>query len=203
MYSFPNFKPYSSSMSGSNCCSLTCIQVSQETGKVVWYLHFFNNFPKFVVTHTAKGFSVDNEVDIFLESPCFLYDPVNAGNLISGSSAFSKSSLYIWKFPVHILLKPGLKDFEHSLASMWDESNCTVVWTFFCTTLLWVWNENWPFLLLWPLLCFPILLTYWVQHFNSIIFGILNSSAGIPSSPMALFVVMLPKAYLTSHSRMS
>ena len=105
-------------MKGSNYCFLTHIWVSQETGKVVWYLHFFNNFPKFVVTHTAKGFSVDNEVDIFLESPCFLYDPMNVNNLISGSSAFSKPSLCIWKFSFHILLKPSLKDFEHNLISM-------------------------------------------------------------------------------------
>ena len=108
----------------SNCCFLTCIQVSQETGKVVWYLHFFNNFPKFVVTHTAKGFSVDNEVDIFLESPCFLYDPMNVSNLISGSSAFSKSNLYTWKFSVQVLLKPSLKDFEHNLTRTGNEHNC-------------------------------------------------------------------------------
>ena len=75
---------------------------------------------QFVVIRTVKGFTVVNEeeVDIFLEFPCFLYDPVNVGNLISGSSAFSKPSLYIWKFLVHILLKPSLKDFEHNLASV-------------------------------------------------------------------------------------
>ena len=89
-------------MSGSNCCFLTCIQISQEAGKVVWYSHLFKNFPQLVVIHTIKGFSIVNEaeVDVFLEFPCFNYDPVDVGNLISGPSAFSKSNLYIWKFSV-------------------------------------------------------------------------------------------------------
>ena len=87
---------------------------------MVWYSHLFKNFPHFVVIHTVKGFSIVNEaeVDIFLEFPCFLHDPINVGNLIYGSSAFPKPSLCIWKFSVHILLKPSLKDFEHYLASM-------------------------------------------------------------------------------------
>ena len=102
--------------------------------------------------------------------PCFFYDPTDVGHLISGSFAFSKSSLYIWKFSVYILLKPTLKDFEHDLASMWNEGNCMIVWTFFGITFLWDWNEDWTFPVLWPLLNFPNLLTYWVQHFNSIIF---------------------------------
>ena len=107
MYSFPNSEPVHCSMSGSNCCFLTCIQVSQEACKVIWYSHLFKNFPQFIVIHTVKGFSEvnDAEIDVFLEFPCFFCDPVNAGNLISGSFAFSKSSLYIWKFTVHILLK--------------------------------------------------------------------------------------------------
>ena len=99
-------------MSGSNCCFLTCIQVSQETGKMVWYPHLFKNCPQFVVIHTVKAFSIVNAADVFLELPCFLHDPVNVGNLISGSSASSKPSLHNWKFLIHILLKPGLKDFE-------------------------------------------------------------------------------------------
>ena len=80
---------------------------------VIWYSHLFKNSPQFVVIHTVKGFSIVNEakVDVFLEFPCFLYDPVNAGNLISGSSAFSKSSLNIWKFTIHTLLKPDLENF--------------------------------------------------------------------------------------------
>ena len=100
-------------MSGSDCCFLTCILVFQETCKVVWYPHLFQNFPQFIVIHTVKGFSIvsEAEVDVFLKS-CFFYDPTDTGNLISGSSAFLKSSLYIWKFSVHVLLKPSLKDFE-------------------------------------------------------------------------------------------
>ena len=87
-------------MFSSNCCFLTCIQVSQEAGKVVWYSHLFKNFPQFAVIHTVKGFSVVNEVevDFFLEFSCFFYDPTELGNLISGASAFSKSSLNIWEF---------------------------------------------------------------------------------------------------------
>jgi len=99
---------------------------------------------QFVVIHTVKGICVVNEVevDVFLEPPCFLCDPTNVGNLISGSSAFSKPSLYIWKFSVHVLLRPSLKDFEHNLASMWKECIYTVIWTFFGISLIWDWNEN-------------------------------------------------------------
>ena len=87
---------------------------------MVWYSHLFQNFPQFVVIHTVKGFSVVNEaeVDVFIEFSCFFNDPEDVGNLISGSSAFSKSSLNIWKFSVHILFKPGLENFEHYFASM-------------------------------------------------------------------------------------
>ena len=116
---------------------------------------------------------------------------------------FSKSSLNIWKFTVHVLLKPGLENFDHYFASVWDECNCGVIWAFFGIAFLWDWNENWPFPVLWPLLSFPNLLAYWMQHFNSIIFRTWNSSTGIPSPPLALFVVLLPKAHLTSHFRMS
>ena len=157
-------------MSSSNCCFLTCIQDSQETGQVIWYPHLFKNIPQFAVLHTIKGFSVVNETDLFLEFPCFLYDPMNVDSLISGSPAFSKSSLYICKFLVHVLLKPGLEIFKHYFTSVWDEGNCVVVWAIFGIAFLWDWNENWPFLVLWPLLSFPNLLSYWVQHFHSIIF---------------------------------
>ena len=116
-------------MSGSNCCLLTYVQVSQEAGNIVWYSQFFQNFPQFVLIPTVKGFSVVNEaeVDVFLELACFFCDSVDVGNLISGSSAFSKSSFYIWEFLVHILLKPDLKTFEHYLASMGNKHNCAVV----------------------------------------------------------------------------
>ena len=102
-------------MPGSNCWVLTLIQVSQEVSKVVWYSHLLNNFSQLVVIHKVKCFHIVNEaeVDVFLEFPCFLYDPMDSGNLITGSSGFSKSILYIWKFSIHILLKPSLKDFEH------------------------------------------------------------------------------------------
>ena len=141
-------------MSGSNCFFLTCTQVSQEAGKVVWYSHLFKNIPKFVVIHIVKGFSIvsEAEANVFLEIPYFFYDPRNAGSLISSSSAFSKPNLYIWKFLIQVLLKPSLKDFDHYLASMWNECNSMVVWTFFGIALLWDWNENWPFPVLWPLL---------------------------------------------------
>ena len=147
MYSFPNLEPVYSSMSSSNCCFLTCIQISQEAGKVVWYSHLFKTFPQFVVIHTVKGFGVVNEaeVDVFLELPCFFDDPTDVSNLISGSSAFPKSSLSIWSFSVHILLKTSLENFEHYFAIMWDECNCAAVWTFFGIAFLWDWNENWSF----------------------------------------------------------
>src|SRR5574339_442938 len=110
-------------MSSSNCCFLTCIQISQEAGQVVWYSHLFQNFPQFIVIHTVKGFGMVNkaEIDIFLELSCFFDDPADVGNLISGSSAFSKTSLNIRKFSVHILLKPGLKNFEYYFTSMRSE----------------------------------------------------------------------------------
>ena len=151
-------------MYSSNCCLLTCIQISQEAGQVAWPWIFLKNFPQFVEIHTVKGFGIVNkaEVDVFLELSCFCNDPTDVGNLISGSSAFSKSSLNIWKFTVHVLLKPGLENFEHYFASVWDECNCAVVWAFFGIAFLWDWNENWAFLVLGPLLSFPNLLAYWV-----------------------------------------
>jgi len=159
-------------MSDSNCCFLTCIQISQEAGQLVWYSHLFQNFPQFVVIHTVKGFSIVNEaeVDVFLEFLCFLIDPADVGNLSSDSSAFSKSSLNIWKFLVPVLLMPSLENFAHYFASVWDECNYAVAWAFFGIAFLWDWNENWPFPVLWPLLSFANLLAYWVQHFHSIIF---------------------------------
>ena len=120
MYSFSYLEPVCCSMASSNCCCLTCIQISQEAGQVVWYSHLLKNFPQFVVIHKVKGFGIVNkaEIDVFLELSCFFDDPADVGNLISGSSAFLKSSLNIWKFTVHILLKPGLENFEHYFTSM-------------------------------------------------------------------------------------
>ena len=107
-------------MSSSNCCFLTCIQISQEAGQVVWYAHLFQNSPQFVVIHTVKGFGIVNkaEVDVFLELSCFFDDSADVGNLISGSSAFSKTSLNIWKFSVHVLLKLHLENIGHYFGSV-------------------------------------------------------------------------------------
>ena len=158
MYSFSYLEPVCWSMSGSNCCFLTCIQISQEAGQVVWYSHLFQNFPQFIVIHTAKGFGIviKAEIDVFLELSCFFDDPMDVGNFISSSSAFSKTSLNIWKFTVHVLLKPGLENFEQYFTRMWDECHYAVIWAFFGNAFLWDWNENWPFPVLWPLLSFQI-----------------------------------------------
>jgi len=135
-----------------------------RAGQVVWYSHLLKNFPQFLVIHTVKGFGLVNEaeIDVFLELSCFFSDQMDVGNLISGSSAFSKSSSNIWKFTVHILLRPGLENFEHYFASLWDQCNCAVVWAFSGVAFLRDWNENWPFPVLWPQLSFPNLLAYWV-----------------------------------------
>ena len=117
-------------MSSSNYCFLTHIQISQGASKVVWYSHLLKNFPQFVVIHTVKSFGVVNKavVDVFLEFSCFFNDPMDVGNVISGSSGFSKTSLNIWNLMVHILLKPGLENFEHYFANGWDECKCVIVW---------------------------------------------------------------------------
>ena len=111
-------------MSSPNCHFPTCTQISQEADQVVWYSYLFQNFPQFGVIHTVKGFSIVNKagVDVFLELSCFFDDPADVGSLISGSSkssgSFSKSSLNIWKFTVHVLLKPGLENVEHYFTSV-------------------------------------------------------------------------------------
>ena len=172
MYSFPDLEPVGCSMSCSNCCFLSWIEISHRAGKVIWYSNLLKNFPQFVVIHRVKGLGLVNKakVDVFLELSCFIYDPMYVGNSISGSSAFSKTSFNIWKFTVLVLLKPGLENFEHYFTSVWGECNYAVVWAFFGIAFLWYWNENGPFPVLWPLLSFPNLLAYWVQHFHSIIF---------------------------------
>ena len=161
MYCFPNLEPVHCSMSSSNCCFLTSLWISQE---VVWYSHLLKSFPHFVVIYTVKGSCIVNEaeVDVFLEFSCFFYDPMDVCNLISGSSAFSKSSLNIWNFLVHTLLKPSLENFEHYFATMSNKCSCVVIWTFFGIALFWDWIENWPFPVMWLLLSFPNLLVYWV-----------------------------------------
>ena len=106
-------------MSSSNWCFVTCIQISQEAGQVIWYSHLLNS-PQFIVIHTVKGFGIVNkaEIDVFLELSCFFDDPTDVGNLITGPSVFSKSSLNIWKFMVHVLLKSDLEIFEHYFTSV-------------------------------------------------------------------------------------
>ena len=154
---------------GSNSFFLTCIEISQEAGKVVWHSHLLKNFPQFVLIHTVNGFGVINEakVDVFLELTCFFYDPVDIGNLISGSSDFSKSSLNIWKSLIDVLWSLAWENFEQYVARVWDEYNCVVVWIFFGIAFLWDWNENWHFPVLWPLLSFPNLLAYWVHNLTA------------------------------------
>ena len=118
-----------------------------QMSQVLLYSHLRQNFPPFIVIHTAKGFGIVSkaEIDDFLECSCFFDNQADVGNLISGSSGFHKTSLNIWKFTVHVLLKPGLESFEYYFPSVWDECNCVVVWVFFGIAFLWDWNENWPF----------------------------------------------------------
>ena len=160
MYSFSYLEPVCCSMSSSNCCFLTCRQVSQEEVRWSGIPISFRIF-QFIVIHTVKGFGIVNkaEIDVSLELSCLFDDPLDVGNLISGSSAFSKTSWNIWKFMVHVLLKPSSENFEHYFTSVWDEWNCAVVWAFFGIAFLWGWNEKWPFPVLWPLLL-PNLLAY-------------------------------------------
>ena len=157
----------------------------------------FKNFPQFVVIHTVKGFGIVNkaEIDVFLDFSWFFCDPIDVGNLISGSSAFSKSSLNFWKFSVHTLLKPGLENFEHYFASEWDECNWVVVWIFFGIEFFGIAMETDLFQSCGPCWVFQIC---WHTEWSTFIassFRMWNSSAGIPSPPLALFVMMLPKAF--------
>ena len=133
----------------------------------------------------------------------FFYDPMDVVNLISASSAFCKSSLNIWKFLVHLLLKISLENFEYYFTDVWNECKSVVVWTFFGIAFLWDWNENWVFQSCGHCWVFQICGHIECSTFTASSFRIWKSSTGIPSPPLALFVVMLSKANLTSHSRMS
>ena len=221
MYSFPDLKPVCCFMSSSNCCFLTCTQISQEAGQLVWYSHLFKNFPEFVAVHTVKGFGIVSRAEVFfyvfmffmylcflsiyvfLELSCFFNDPTDVGNLISGSSAFSKTSLNIWKFTVHVLLKTVLENFEPYFVSMWEEGNYTVVWIFLALPFFGIGMKTdlfqscgccWISQICWHIEC---------STSTASSFRIWKSSTGIPSPAPALFIVMLPKALLTSQSRMS
>ena len=143
------------------------------------------------------------EIDVSLELSCFFHNPLDVGILISGSSAFSKTSLSIWTFTVHILLKPDLENCEHYFTSMWDEYSRAVVWAFLALPFFWIGMKTdifqscghcWVFQICWQIEC---------STFTASSFMIWNSATGIPSPPLALFIVMLSKAHLTSHSRMS
>ena len=186
------------SMSNSNCCFMTHIQ---ETGKVVWCSYLFKKFPQFVVIHAVKSFSTVNEaeVELFPECLCILHDQTKAGNPVSSSSAYSKPSLNTWRCSAQILLKHTLNDFKHNLASTWNDCNSTVVWTFFAIALLLDWSETDLFQ--------SCLVSQFCGHIEGSTstassFRIWNTSAGIPL-PLPLLIAMLPKANLTSHSKMS
>jgi len=183
-------------MSSSNCCFLTWIQISQEAGKVVWYFHPLKNFPQFIVIHTAKGIVIVNkaEVDVFMELFFFVYDPTDVGNLIFGYSAFSKSSLNIWKFSVHVLWKPNLENFDHCLASVWNECKCVVVYAFFGIAFIWDWTakrSNQSILkeispeysLKGLMLSFQICWHIECKILTASFFRIWNNTTGIPSPP--------------------
>ena len=190
MNSFSCLEPVCFCMSSSNCGFLTCIQIFQEADQVVWYSQLLKNFPQFIVIHTVKGFNIVNKADVFSGTLLFLDDPADVGKLTPGSSAFSKTSLNIWKFTVHILLKPGLENFEDYFTSVWDECNCVVVWAFFGIAFLWdigmktdLFQSSghcWVFQICWHIEC---------NTFTASSFRIWNSSTGIPSPT------------LTSHSR--
>ena len=127
-------------MSSSNCCFLKWLQISQDAGQVVWYSYLFKHFPQFVLIHTVKGFSIVNkaEIDVFLELSCFFDDPTDVDNLMSGSSAFSKSNLNIWKFIVHVLSKPDLENSEHDCQRVrWVQlcSSLCIIWHCLCLSL--------------------------------------------------------------------
>ena len=192
-------------MSSSNCCFLTWMQSSQEAGQVVSYSHLFQNVPQFIVIHTVKGFGIGNkaEIDVFLKLSCFFNDPADLWNLISGFSAFSKTSMksgsswfmYYWSLACRILnitllaceMSAFLWEFEDSLALPFFGIGMK-------TDLFRSCGHCWVFQICWHIEC---------STFPASSFRIWNSSTGIPSPPLIWFIVMLPKAHLTSHSRMS
>ena len=193
-------------MSSSNCCFLTCIQMSQEAGQVVWYSHLFKTLPQFVVIHSDRGFGIVSKakIDVFLEFSCFFSDSTDVGHLVSGSSvpflkpAWTSGSspfMYCWNLAWRMLSITLLVCEMHT---------CAIVWTFFGIAFLGIRMKTdlfqscghcWVFQSCWHIECNTFT--------SSSSFRIWNTSTGIPSPPLALFVVMIPKAHLTLHSRMS
>ena len=174
-------------MSSSNCCFLTCIQTSQEAGQMVWYSHLFQNFPEFIVIHTVKGFGIVSkvEIDVFLKLSCFLYDPTDVGNLISGSSAFSKTSLNIWKFTVLVCWSLAWRILSITLLA------CEMS-AFFGNSFLWDWNENWPFPVLWPLLSFkPTFLFFYFTFIKRLFSSSSLSAIRVVSSAYLRLLIFL------------
>ena len=176
-------------MTESNCCFLSCMQISQEAGQVVWYSHLFQNFPQFIVIHTVKGFGIVSNADVFLELLLFLW---SNGCWQFGFSSFSQSSLNIWKLLIHLLLKPSLKDFEHYLANMWNEHNLQWFEYFLALPLFRVGMKTdlfqsschcWVFQICWHIACCTL---------TASSFRIWNSLARILSPPLVLFVVIVP-----------
>ena len=155
--------------------------------------------------HTVKNFRVvsEAEVDVFFWNSLAFHMIQQMLAIWSVSSAFLKSSLNIWKFSVCTLLKPSLENFEHYFARMWNDWNCIVVWMFFGIAFLRGWIENWPFQSCGHCWVFHICWHIECSTFTASSFSMWNSSTGIPSPPLVLFIVMLPKAHLTSHSKMS
>ena len=164
---FPHFKYLSCFVSDSKFHFLNHIHTFQETGKVIGYSHFLKNFPQFVVVHRVKGFIIVSEEygNVFWDSLDFSMIQW----ILAIWSLVPQTSWYIWKFSVHVVLKLSLKDFEHYLANNWDELYFMIGWTFFGIAFLLDWNKNWPLPALWPLMSFSNLLTYWMQHFYSLI----------------------------------
>jgi len=192
-------------MSSSNCCFLTCIQISQEAGQVVWYSHLFQDFPQFIVIHTVKGFGIVNkaEIDVFLELSCFFDDPADLGIWSLVPLPFLKPAwtwgnpqfTYCWSLAWRILsitllareMSAIVRWFEHSLALPFFGIGMK-------TDLFQSCGHFWVFQICWHIEC---------STFTASSFRIWNSSTGVPSPPLALFIVMLSKAHLSSHSRMS
>ena len=203
MYSFPDLEPVCCSMSSSHCCFLISIQISQEAGKVVWYSHLLKNFPVCCDPHSPRLWHSQES-----RSSCFS----GTLSLFQWSQMLAIWSLVPLPFLNHLehlevhgslLLKPDLENFEHYFASMWDKCNCAVVWTFFGVVFLWYWNENWPFPVCGHCCIFQICCRIEHSTVTAPSFKTWNSSTEIPSPLLTLFVVMLPKAHLTSHSKMS